>query len=419
MTERRLTGRVRSGLSGVGLILGATAIAGVASYVITWLIPHEIGFADYAIFAVFWSMLYLVVGSLSGVQQEFARATVPVERVHSGRRADARVFAIAAAGVVFVLIVGSAPAWASAGFGGNGWPLVWPLACGCASYVFVAVVAGSLYGLSRWRELALMIVADALLRFVALLVVLQFTHDVVALAWAAALPFPAALVVLVAPLRHALLGRTGLDVGYGPLTWNVVRTIVAGISTSIMVSGFPFFLGVLARGESKTVVGLVVLSITLTRAPLIVVAMSLQSYLVVFFRARAQAFWRHLALALVVVLAAGAVLAVLAVLVGPFVFDLLFPGQPRPAAWLLAVLVISAALVAALCVAAPVTLARGQHMIYGAAWVSAAAATLVALVLPGDFLVRASSALVAGPIVGLIVLGAALAVSHRRAVVPS
>ncbi|MCU1443148.1 MAG: hypothetical protein JWQ59_1298, partial [Cryobacterium sp.] len=64
--------------TGFTRILVATAIAGIAAYVVTWVVPRIIGGVDYKVFAVFWASMYLVVTALSGIQQEVTRATRPV-----------------------------------------------------------------------------------------------------------------------------------------------------------------------------------------------------------------------------------------------------------------------------------------------------------------------------------------------------
>lgn len=405
--------RPRAKPSGFVLILGATATAGIASYVVTWLVPHQIGLARYAVFASLWSFLYLVVGTLGGIQQEVTRATLPIEGKHGGRASRARNFGIVAGIVVFLVIVGTAPLWVAAVFPADGWNLVWPLAGGAAAFVMVAVLAGSLYGASQWMAVALMISVDAVMRLAALAIVLVWTNDVVALAWAVAVPFPLTLMVLWPFIRSSIVGRTQLDVGYGALTWNVSRTMVAAASTGIMVSGFPLFLGLTSAGESPELLGLFILTITLTRAPLIIVAMSLQSYFLIMFRDNVDHFWKRFLGIQALVLGAAVVLALLGWLIGPAVFGFLFPGQLRPEGWFIAVLVFSSALVGALCISAPAVLARSQHFVYTAGWVIAAAVTVLALFMPLDFTARTCLALVAGPVAGLLVHGAYLARSPR------
>jgi hypothetical protein len=395
-------------LSGFAIILIATAIAGVASYAVTILVPNRIGLAEYAIFAVFWSSLYLMVGALGGIQQEVTRATLLAAPGSSPGASRARRFGIIAGILAFVTIAASAPLWARSVFPTEGWNLVWPLAVGAASYVMVAVLAGTLYGVTAWVPLALMISIDALLRLVCLSITLTLTRDIVALAWAVAVPFPVTLLVIWPIIRGSIVGRSQLDVGYRALGWNVARTVVAASATAVMVSGFPLLLGLTSGTESRGALGMFIVAITLTRAPLIVIAMSLQSYLIVHFRDIALHFWRHVVGILGLAMAAGALLAAAGWLLGPAVYHFLFPDKQQPEGPFFAILVGSSALVAALCITAPAVLARSQHLIYSVGWVAAALATIVSLVLPLDFASRTITALLVGPSVGLIIHGAFL-----------
>lgn len=403
-----MTSNPQQRVSGLTLILIATGVAGVTSYVVTWLVPFSIGVAGYALFAIFWSFTYLVVGALFGIQQEVTRGTRGVDPLAQPVASRARSFGLIAGASVFTLIVGSAPLWVHAVFPVGGWALVWPLAFGTASFVMVAVLCGSLYGIAEWVPIAVMMIVDAVLRLIAIVVVLAFTADVVALAWAVALPFPLTLVLVWPFVRRSVVGRIQLDVGYRALTWNVARTILAAASTGVMVSGFPLVLGLTSAAEPAAVVGLYILAITLTRAPLIVIAMSLQSYLIVTFRDSPESFWRTLLRMQSVVAAGGAVLAALGWMAGPPVFSFLFPRETAPEGWLVAVLVVSSALVAAMCVNGPAVLAGSQHLVYSAGWVVGAVATIAALMLPLDFSSRTIIALFAGPLCGLVVYSAYL-----------
>lgn len=403
MTEPIVVQPTRRRLGGLSIILISTMIAGVASYVVTWLVPREIGLADYAVFAVFWSATYFVVGALFGIQQEVTRGTHPLDTLDPAQPGRARNFGVVAAATVTALILATAPLWVHGVFPFEGWNLVLPLAIGAGSFVLVAVLCGSLYGVGEWRALALMMTTDAIMRLVAIGVVLLITRNVVALAWAVAAPFPLTILVLWPIVRRPIVGRSQLDVGYRTLTWNVARTIAAAASTGVMVSGFPLLLGITSPNEPKSTLGLYILTITLTRAPLIVIAMSLQSYFIVHFRENREHFWRQFLTILSCILGAGVLLAAGGWLLGPIVFRLLFPGALSPSGSLIAVLVLSSALVGTLCVSAPAVLARSQHFVYSAGWIFAALVTIALLLMPIGFAERTILALLGGPVAGLLV----------------
>lgn len=381
------------------LILVATALVGVAGYVITWLVPRVIGVGPYAVFAVFWSALFLVVAALSGIQQETTRATVP--RVDGASRARALPFALVGAATTGVILLATSPLWVGAVFDGR-FALVWPLVVGCSSYVLLAVLAGTLYAGSRWSFIFAIMTIEGIGRLVVVGLTLVVSHDPVVLAWAAALPIPLAVAVVALFARPSLAGRFGVDVGYRSLTWNAARTIVAAASMGLLVSGFPLLLAVTSPGAPAPQLGLLILIATLTRSPLIVVAMALQSYLIVHYR-RVTDIRRAVLKLLVLAIAAGAVLGLLGLLVGPAVFAFLFPAQAAPPGWLIAVMVATSALVAGICVTAPAVLASGKHSVFTAGWVTAALGTALALLVPAPLYERASIAVLVGPALGLAI----------------
>ena len=406
---------VRPRLNGLTAILAATVLSGIASYVITWLVPRSIGISDYAVFAIFWAFVYLVVGALFGIQQEITRGTRPVVEGSPIQLNRARNFGLGAAAIVLVVVIGSAPFWVNAIFPVQGWLLVWPLAIGTASFVLVATLCGTLYGLSQWTPLAVLMVVDSFLRLALIGTVLLFTSDLVALAWAVVIPFPATVLLVWPFIRGRVIGRAQLGSGYRSIAWNVARTVVAAASNGVMVSGLPLLIGLTSPGVPDVTVGLVVLTATLVRAPLIIVAMSLQSYLIVRFRDETAHFARLFLTLLGVALAGGVVLAAVGWLIGPAVFAFLFPGEPTPEGWFIALLVGSSALVAAVCIGAAAVLSRDQHVFYSLGWLAGAVVTVGALLLPIDFMARIVVALVAGPIIALLVLGLSML---RPAVVP-
>lgn len=402
------------GSRGLSQIIAATVVAGIAGYVVTWLVYRQVGPAEYALFAVFWAALYLVVGGLSGIQQEITRATHPIAFGTRQRASRSRNFGVFAAMVTAVAIIATAPLWASAVFQPAGWALVWPLAVGAGAYVLVATLGGSLYGISQWPSLAIMIAFDGVIRLALLAVGLLFTHDVVVLAWMVALPFPLTIAVLWPIFRRGFVSRSNIDVGYRDLSWNVTRTILASVSTAVLVSGFPLLLGVTAQGEEPALVGELIFTITLTRAPLIITLMSLQSYLVVRFRDqeghRGRTFLRIQGL----ILAAAAVLALLGWWLGPAGFGWISGAPVSLDGPFIAILVGSSALVATLCVAASAVLARSRHFVYSLGWAIAALATITVMLLPIGILPRVGLAVTIGPIAGILVYGGWLAAGIPR-----
>ncbi|AWB88642.1 hypothetical protein [Homoserinimonas hongtaonis] len=388
---------------GAALIMGSTVIAGVAGYLVTWLVNLNIGPAAYALFAIFWAAIYLVIGALSGVQQEITRATHPIAPGSREKASRARNFALVGALVVVVVVVVSAPLWVSYVFADAGWALVPPLAVGAASYVLVATLSGSLYGLTQWRSLALLMSFDALLRLALLGCALLVTHDIVVLAWMVALPFPLTIALLWPVVRAGFVGRSDIDVGYRSLSWNVARTVLASTATAMLVSGLPLLLGVAATGVDQAFLGELLFTITLSRAPLIVTVMALQSYFLLQFRNNPTTWARTFLRTQGVIAVGTVVIAALAWWLGPSAFALVTGRASSIEGSFIAVLVVSSGLVGSLCLSAPAVLAKGQHFVYSFGWVVAAVVTIAVLALPIAFMDRVVLALLAGPVAGLIV----------------
>jgi hypothetical protein len=400
--------------NGFILIVAATGLVGIAGYLITVWVPNLIGFGPYATFAVFWAFTFLVAAALTGIQQEITRGTRVREPDDTTRAGQAGRFALFAAIAVLVAVLGTAPLWQAAVFPDHGWALVIPLAVGAAAYVPLAVLAGSLYGVGHWKALFALISIEGLLRLVLVILAAYLQPDAAVFAWAIALPFPVAVLVVWPFARARIVGKTRLDVSLPQLTWNVSRTIVAATAMGLMISGFPLILQLTSPGQPEGLMGLVIATATLTRAPLIVVGMALQSFLIVFFRARAAHFWRTLLMLEAAVLAIGAVLAVAGYLLGPAVFAFAFPREPEvPSNGLIATFVLSSALVGALCVSAPAVLSRNAHAAFSAGWIVAAATTVVCLLLPLGFVEKTVLALLVGPIAGVLVHGIYLALVRK------
>ncbi|TFD86274.1 lipopolysaccharide biosynthesis protein [Cryobacterium serini] len=400
--------------SGFPAIIVATVVAGVAGYLITWLVPRIAGPGLYAIFAIFWSFLYLLVGALSGIQQEVTRATIPSTAATQRRAGTARNFGVASAVVVLLAIMGTAPLWKDLVFPGFGWQLALPLAVGAASYVLVATLSGTLYGVGQWSSLALLVSLDAVLRIVLIAIALLFTSDIVVLAWLVAAPFPIVILLLWPIIRGRIVGRSDLDVAYRALSWNVSRTVVAAASMGVLVSGFPLLLHLTSPGEANTTYGLMVLAITLTRAPLITTVMAAQSILVVRFRDFPSRFWATFNRIVVVILVCTGILSILGWWLGPWAFAILFGTSFVVSGWLIAVLVGSSGIVGILSVCGAALLARTQHFAYTAGWVCAAMATLGLLLLPLSFEMRTVVALMGAPCVGVVIGVVALLRGRRR-----
>lgn len=377
----------------------AALIAGVLGLVLTSLVARTIGAAATAGFTAFWSSMYFVVGSLAGIQQEITRAAHPV----SGERGATPLqrYAIVVAGVVALVVLALSPLWTVRVFGSaEGWMLAPALAVAAAGYVFVAIVGGVLYGLTLWNQIAVLIVGDSLIRFLAVCVCLAFTRDVVALAWTVAVPFGLTLLIVWPYIRRGLPGSFAIDVPLRVLSGNIAKAVAGSLATAVLVSGTALAIVVTSPDVDPSYVGSFVFAVVVLRAPIMVAVQALQSFLVLHFR-NPDGRRRFAATIMLAIVLAGSAFAVVAALLGDLVLAWVFGSDFVLGPWPLAVIVASSALMGVLFVTGPYAVATRRHLVYAIGWVVAAVVSIGLLLLPLDFGTRTALALLLGPATGI------------------
>lgn len=397
--------------SGLGAITVATVVAGGIGYLILALVARFVTDpARYLGFTTFWSGLYLLVGALSGLQQEVARASTEAASDHdrtpgSGLRQLAGGSGLAVA----VLIAASSPLWARTVFPESPALLVAALVVAVLGYVGVAVVSGLFYGLKLWRAVAAMTVTDAVLRLVLVLAGLVAGLDLGLLGWAVALPFPGALALVWLVFGPKVRGRYRIDVAPRVLATNAAKAVGGAVALGVLTSGLPLLLGLAPFAEPKSAVGALTFVVILTRAPLVVPILALQGWLTVYFRDRGTARLASLVRVVAGVLAVALLVSVVAYAVEPWVLQALWGQRYQVDGITCAGVVFTAGLTAALCVSGPATLAAGRHSGYVIGWTIAAVLTVGMLFLPLPLVPRVLLAISVGPVVGIGVHVVALA----------
>ncbi|MFF2633056.1 hypothetical protein ACFVR6_09285 [Microbacterium sp. NPDC058021] len=387
---------------GAAIVIVATGIAGVAGYGIQAVAGFGLDAAQYAGFSVFWAALFLIVGAVGGVQQEIARAVqVSADADRGGARTLLR-FAALAAVVVAALVLASSPLWARLVFPTDTAAVVALLCVGGAASVCVAVAVGTLYGAHAWRWVGAAIIVDPVLRLMLVSAALAARRpDLIEVAIVA--PILLTLVLVAIFMLRMIRRGVVVDVPMPRLIANAGRTLAAAAATAVMISAFPLFIGAFARDTPPDEVGALLFNLTVTRAPLVIPALALQSLLIVRLRHLSVGLGRRLAALLGAVFAVTAAFSVVA---GVWI-------APLIGAWLgedyaiggvtLAALVASAGLTAALCITGAAVVARGGHTAFVVGWIVAAACSILLLAVPGDLDQRVVLALTLGPVGGLAI----------------
>ena len=393
--------------SSVALILGATVISGLSGYLVTWRVFTASGAAGYAVFSVFWSALFLVVGVLFGVQQEATRAVAQAEReatgTATGRRTSIWLFAAGLAVLVLVVVLASALLWAAPSLGPANAGLSVFVAVGAAFNCLVAAGSGVMAGSGMWRQLAAVVALDGILRVALVLLALALTTEAWVLALAVILPFPLALAAVFLSAPRELLRRARVPERMRGLAANTVRTMIAASATAVLINGFPLILSFFASPSAHEALGSLVLAVTLTRAPILVPLMALSSFLVSQFARAPHGAGRLVTRLTALIAAVVAVLCLCAWAFGVPVVVAVFGGQFDLDAGTLTALVASSGMIGVLCVTGSAVLARNLHGGYAIGWVAASVVTIAFLFLPLPLEGRAALALAAGPAVGIAV----------------
>lgn len=222
--------------------------------------------------------------------------------------------------------------------------------------------------------------------------------------------------VLVGLLRHPIRREAfsiRSDSTIGLSTTRLLRSMAASSLSSVLVVGWPLLLTAAAaanpRGSTAESLGVLVLLVTLTRAPLMVPLTSFQNALVARFTHLALVDRRRwVAGGVGIVVGASGLLAVLAALAGPPLFPLVFGDRYQVSPATVAALTGAAAGLGIITLTGIAAITAGRHSRYLLGWLIAIIVALLILFLaPVPFESATVCALIGGPLVGATVqLGA-------------
>ncbi|MBX3094066.1 MAG: hypothetical protein KF680_05925 [Cryobacterium sp.] len=384
-------------------------IAGVSGYAVILVAARLLGPADYVGFSVFWAALYVLIGFLFGIQQEVTRALrdsraraapgtpVTTSAPHLPLVVVTVMLGVIAAGIAFA----TTPFWAPASLGER-W-LAFAVMLSVAS-VLAAVqftITGTLGSLAAWRDFAAVVSVEGVTRVAVFLLAAWLIGGVEAMGWATVIAFAASWLWWLHPgAREQLLRPIG-----APLSRTLARfgqAMIAAGASGILINGFPALLAALAADVDAARLGVLILLVTLTRAPLMVPLTAFASVLVAYFvdrRGTVGVLARPLGIVVIATLAATA----LAALVGPPLLPLVFGEQYASDALTVGALTAASGGLAALTVTGAAALAADRHTAYVVGWLVAISSSVALFaILPLEVEWRVVVALLAGPLLGTI-----------------
>lgn len=392
----------------------ATAVSALCGYTVLYLAARDLEPAGFSVFSVFWGAFGLVTGAANGLLQETTREVRTAlstperpERVTRPLRVAAVTGIVAAA-----LIAASALLWSGHVFVEFRLLSVALLSVGLAGFCLHATLLGMLAGADNWSQYGAQMVTDAVIRVVVAVATVIVGWGLVGFLWATVGGAVAWLLMLLASpvTRHA--AKLVAHVPPATFVRGAGHAVTAAGASAILVMGFPVLLQSTA-GDLGAAGGVVILAVTLTRAPLLVPLTAMQGNLIAYFVDHRATRLRALAAPAAAVAAIGGVGVAAAYLLGPSLLRVAFGPDYLAGGALLAWLTTAAVLIAMLTLTGAAAVAAALHRAYSLGWVGATVASALLLLLPLDLETRTVVALLCGPVVGIVVHIVALARTPR------
>ena len=396
----------------------ATVVSALFGYAVLYLAARDLEPAGFSVFAVFWGAFGLLAGAANGLLQESTRevreaqlttAAVVVDgpRIHPMR--VAALVGVASATVV----VGTSPLWSGHVFVDSRLLSVGLLAAGLAGFCMHATLLGVLAGVNHWSQYGTLIVGDATGRVAVATTTFLVGWGLVGYLWATIAGSIAWLaLLLVSPTSRAAarLLTPGTTVTF---LRGASHSIAAAGASAILIMGFPVLLKA-TSADLGAAGGVVILAVTLTRAPLLVPLTAMQGNLIAHFVDQRDARLRALVMPSLVVAGLGLVAVLIAGLAGPWLLQFAFGPDYLAGGALLAWFTAAAIAIALLTLTGAATVAAAMHRAYAAGWISATLASALLLLLPAPLETRTVVALLCGPLVGIAVHLVALVRAPRE-----
>ncbi len=397
----------RGSVTRVGI---ATAVAAVCGYGVMYLAARRLEPAGFSVFGVFWGAFGLAAGAANGLLQEATREVRSAVGHPAGSGPHTRPMRVAAAVAVgaAAVIAGTAPLWASHVFA-EARPLsVALLSAGLAGFCVHATLLGMLAGTGRWSLYGALMVTDALTRLILAVAAYALGWGLAGFLWATVGGSLAWLLLLLAAPGARSAARLPTAGSVSTFLRGSAHSIAAAGASAILVMGFPVLLKA-TSGQLGAAGGVIILAVTLTRAPLLVPMTAMQGNLIAYFVDHRSARLRALLAPAAIIVAIGALGVVAAFLAGPWILRIGFGAEYVTSGTLLAWLTAAAVSIALLTLTGAATVAAALHRAYSIGWVGATLAATALLALPLGLETRTVLALLCGPVVGIAVHLVALA----------
>lgn len=358
----------------------------------------------FAVFGVFWAALGVVTGAAYGLLQETTRE-VRLAR-ETGIATGPRTHPLRAAGMIGVItaaaVAGGSPLWSRHLFGEASWLPVGLLSAGVAGFCVQATLMGTLAGSDRWTQYATLMVTDGATRMAVAAAAVVMGWGLAGFLWAAAAGAGTWLLMLLASSRTRAAARLPAAGGLATFVRGAAHSITAAGASAILMMGFPVLLKA-TSSQLGAEGGVIILAVTLTRAPLLVPLTAMQGNLIAHFVDNRTDRLKALITPAVVIGGIGAVGVLAGGLTGPWLLRAGFGADYYASGAMMAWLTAAAVVIAMLALTGTAVVAASLHRAYALGWVGATVASTLLLLLPLALETRTVIALLCGPLAGIAV----------------
>jgi O-antigen/teichoic acid export membrane protein len=388
----------------------ATVISALCGYAVLYLAARNLEPAGFSVFAVFWGAFGLFAGAANGLLQESTREVRQARQLGNfGGPRSSPIRVAAGVGVVSaVAIIVTSPLWSWHVFSESRMLSVALLAAGLAGFCLHATLLGMLAGVDRWSQYGALIVGDAAMRVTVATITFLLGWGLGGYLWATVAGSTAWLALLLASPSSRAAARLVTPGTTTTFLRGASHSIAAAGASAILVMGFPVLLKA-TSADLGAAGGVVILAVTLTRAPLLVPLTAMQGNLIAHFVDQRRRRLRSLVTPVAVVAVLGAAAVLVAGLLGPWLLRTAFGPEYQLGGALLAWFTAAAVMIALLTLTGAATVAAALHRAYAVGWISATLASTLLLLLPWPLETRTVVALLCGPLVGIAVHVVALA----------
>ncbi|MDT5289503.1 MAG: hypothetical protein QOF88_4392, partial [Mycobacterium sp.] len=303
----------------------ATVVSALFGYAVLYLAARDLEPAGFSVFAVFWGAFGLLAGAANGLLQESTREVRQTQQVPvvDGPRIHPIRVAVLVGVVSAAVVVGISPLWSSHVFVESRLLSVALLSAGIAGFCLHATLLGVLAGVDRWGEYGALIVGDATMRVAVATATFLIGWGLVGYLWATVAGSIAWLALLLTSPATRAAARLLTPGTTATFLRGASHSIAAAGASAILIMGFPVLLKATSQ-DLGAAGGVVILAVTLTRAPLLVPLTAMQGNLIAHFVDQRAARQRALVMPALMELGLGVVAVLIAGLAGPWLLQFAF-----------------------------------------------------------------------------------------------